>query len=239
MDAAAQQAHIYRKATCPWGKKAVDLLKARRIGYVDHVFDDRRDEEQFKDDEGVKTTPQVYIQDRRVGGYDELANHLNVDRSESSDAESEGQSYQPVIVVFGTALLLALATRTGLMGFMGFSLCLLACLKLMDLRSFVEGFQQYDLLAARFAAYGWAYPVLELGVGLAFLAGAFMQPMAAIAVVIGVLGAVSITKAVYIDQLDLDCACVGGNYDVPLGFVSFTENAVMAGMGAAILLGLL
>lgn len=239
MDAAVQQTHIYRKTTCPWGKKVVDLLQARRIDYVDHVFEDRREEEQFKDEEGVSTTPQVYIKGRRVGGYEELANHLNVERSEASGTDSDGQSYQPVIVVFGTALLLALVTRTGLMGFMGFSLSLLACLKLMDLRSFVDGFRQYDLLAARFAAYGWAYPVMELGVGLAFLAGVFMLPMAAIAVFIGVLGAVSITKAVYIDQLDLDCACVGGNYDVPLGFVSFTENAVMAGMGAAILLGLL
>jgi hypothetical protein len=36
---------------------------------------------------------------------------------------------------------------------------------------------------------------------------------------------------VYIDKRELKCACVGGNSNVPLGFVSLTENLVMIGMG--------
>ena len=41
----------------------------------------------------------------------------------------------------------------------------------------------------------------------------------------------SVIKAVYVDKLALNCACVGGNSNVPLGFVSLTENLVMIGMG--------
>ena len=37
-------------------------------------------------------------------------------------------------------------------------------------------------------------------------------------------------KAVYIDKRELKCACVGGDSNVPLGFVSLTENLMMIGM---------
>jgi hypothetical protein len=37
-------------------------------------------------------------------------------------------------------------------------------------------------------------------------------------------------KAVYIDQRELKCACVGGGSNVPLGFVSLTEDVMMVVM---------
>ena len=37
-------------------------------------------------------------------------------------------------------------------------------------------------------------------------------------------------KAVYIDRRELKCACVGGSSNVPLGFVSLTENLMMIAM---------
>jgi hypothetical protein len=36
-----------------------------------------------------------------------------------------------------------------------------------------------------------------------------------------------VVKAVYIDKRELKCACVGGDSNVPLGFVSLTENLFM------------
>ena len=48
--------------------------------------------------------------------------------------------------------------------------------------------------------------------------------------VIGGIGAVSVVKAVYIDRRELKCACVGGSSNVPLGFLSLTENLMMIGM---------
>ena len=51
-----------------------------------------------------------------------------------------------------------------------------------------------------------------------------------IALFIGSVGAVSVFKAVYIDRRELKCACVGGSSNVPLGFVSLTENLMMIAM---------
>ncbi|WP_051394209.1 hypothetical protein [Pseudomonas taeanensis] len=41
---------------------------------------------------------------------------------------------------------------------------------------------------------------------------------------------VSVFKAVYIDKRELKCACVGGDSNVPLGFISLTENLMVVGM---------
>ena len=51
------------------------------------------------------------------------------------------------------------------------------------------------------------------------------------------MGMLSVGKAVFIDHLALNCACVGGNTRTPLGVVSFAENLIMTLMGAALLFG--
>ena len=84
--------------------------------------------------------------------------------------------------------------------------------------------------------YGYAYPFLELyaGVGMMALIGtgsALIWLVAPVAIVIGSIGALSVIKAVYIEKRDLKCACVGGGSNVPLGFVSLSENLIMLGMG--------
>jgi hypothetical protein len=42
---------------------------------------------------------------------------------------------------------------------------------------------------------------------------------------------------VYIDKRGLKCACVGGSSNVPLGFLSLTENLMMIAMAVWMALG--
>jgi hypothetical protein len=62
------------------------------------------------------------------------------------------------------------------------------------------------------------------------IAGALNWLSIPIALFIGTIGAVSVVKAVYIDKREVKCACVGGSSNVPLGFISLTENLMMIGM---------
>jgi hypothetical protein len=62
------------------------------------------------------------------------------------------------------------------------------------------------------------------------VAGALTWLSVPVALFIGTVGAVSVFKAVYIDKRELKCACVGGSSNVPLGFVSLTENLMMIAM---------
>lgn len=67
--------------------------------------------------------------------------------------------------------------------------------------------------------------------------GAFNWLSIPVALFIGTIGAVSVVKAVYIDKREIKCACVGGDSNVPLGFVSLTENVMMVVMALWMLFG--
>ena len=123
-----------------------------------------------------------------------------------------------------------LALRTVEM-FVAFAMTLLGLQKIQDVESFSTMFLNYDLLARKWVRYAYIYPWLETAAGLAMIAGVAIWAAAPVALVIGTIGAVSVFKAVYIDKRELKCACAGGNSNVPLGFVSLTENLAMIAMG--------
>ena len=230
-----EEVKLYRMLTpdreCPWGKKAVDLLNDRGIEFEDHQLRSRAEIEAFKAKHNVQTTPQIFAGESRIGGYSDLAEKLGVE----TENKEEETSYIPVIAVFSTAGLMALATSMGLNGFMGFSLSLLASLKLMDIESFAQGFEKYDLITKKIRPYAKIYPFAELAIGLGFLSGVAPLATGITSLLVGLSGGISVFKAVYIDKLDLNCACVGGDSRTPLGIVSFAENAIMAVMGGVLL----
>ncbi len=109
-------------------------------------------------------------------------------------------------------------------------MCALAMLKLQNVESFSSMFLNYDLLAKRWVPYSYVYPYAEGAAGVLMAAGALTWLSVPVALVIGTIGAVSVFKAVYIDKRELKCACVGGDSNVPLGFISLTENLMMVAM---------
>lgn len=244
----ARRAVIYRMVTpqhiCPSGLKALDLLRRRGFEVEDHPLVTREATDAFKARHDVQTTPQVWIDGQRIGGHDDLRRHLGL-----AVHDPKALTYKPVIAIFGMAAAMALAVAWGTMGgpralltlhtlqlFLGFATALLALQKLRDVESFSNGFLGYDLLAQRWPRYAYVYPWAEAVVGLLMVAGALTWFWAPVALVIGGIGAVSVFKAVYLDRRELKCACVGGNSNVPLGFVSLTENLVMVGMAVWMLL---
>ena len=223
---------------CPYGLKTVDLLKREGFAVEDHHLETRAQTDAFKTEHDVATTPQTFIDGQRIGGYDDLREYLGKSRSQPEEGET---SYQPVLAIFGVAFMLALAiswyvfetvfTVQAAEWFVSLSMALLAIQKLQDLRSFSTMFLNYDLLARRWVRYGYIYPFGEALAGILMVAHVLPIISVPVAMFIGTVGAVSVFKAVYVDKRELKCACVGGNSNVPLGFVSLTENLFMIGMG--------
>jgi glutaredoxin len=234
-----KRATLYRMVmpdhTCPWGLKAKDLL--RREGYAvdDRHLKTHEETAAFKAQHGVKTTPQVFIGGQRVGGYEDLRRFLG-----KRVVDPKATSYQPVIALFSVTALMAIATSYAATGaafttlalqwFIAFSMAVLALLKLQNIETFSAMFLNYDLLAKRWVPYSYVYPFAEGLAGVLMIAGALTWLSAPLALFIGTIGAVSVFKAVYVDRRELKCACVGGSSNVPLGFVSLTENLMMVAM---------
>ena len=211
---------------CPWGLKAIALLQERGISFEDHRLSTQAEVDSFKALHAVPTTPQIFSDDERIGGYTDLAAWLG------ADVESADYSYTPVIAVFGTTLLMALVMGDNVIQrFMGISICALAMLKLMDVDSFAASFVKYDLITQRWRGWGKIYPGVELLVGLGFLFNPPLTIAGWVALLIGIPGMASVIKAIYIDKLALNCACVGGNTKTPLGIISFSEYAMLSLMG--------
>ena len=220
---------------CPFGLKSRDLLNRHGYDVEDNHLTNRDEIDAFKEKHGVATTPQVFIDDKRIGGYEDLLRHFGEDVP-----DKDATTYTPVIALFGMAGAMALAGSWAAQGriltittaewFIAFSMCLLALQKLKDIESFSTMFLNYDLLAQRWVRYGYVYPFAEGLAGILMVAGALMWLSIPVALIIGTIGAVSVFKAVYIDKRELKCACVGGDSNVPLGFVSLTENLMMIGM---------
>lgn len=234
----AKSAQLYRMATdehiCPFGLKSKDLLERQGVEVDDHLLTSRADTDTFKQKYGVKTTPQTFIDDERIGGYDELREYFN-----KSPAGQQGTTYTPVIAIFAVTLLLSLAFSLSGAGlsmytlelFVALTMAVLAIQKLQDLNSFSNSFITYDLLAMKVLPYAYVYPFLEAFVGVAMIAALPVYLVAPISLFIGSVGAISVIKAVYIDKRELKCACVGGDSNVPLGFISLTENLFMIAAG--------
>ena len=74
------QAILYRMVlpdhTCPFGVRALELLRAAGYEVDDRVLRSREEVDAYERSEGVSTTPQVFIDGERVGGSDELERRL-------------------------------------------------------------------------------------------------------------------------------------------------------------------
>lgn len=234
-----KSADLYRMVmddhVCPYGLKAKDLLEREGYSVSDHWLESRADTDAFQKEHNVETTPQIFLGDERIGGYDDLRRHFGKEVNEDGE-----ETYQPVIAIFSVALLMALAfswaaydsvltVRAG-EWFIAIAMCLLGIQKLQNVESFSTMFLNYDLLARRYVRYGYFYPFAETFAGLLMIAGVMTWLSVPLALFIGTVGAISVIKAVYVDKRELKCACVGGNSNVPLGFVSLTENLMMIAM---------
>ena len=236
----AKSATLYRMATdehkCPFGLKSKDLLKRKGYELDDNLLTSREETDAFKNKHDVKTTPQTFIDNERIGGYDELRSYFN-----KSEAGQQGTTYTPVLAIFAVTLLMAFAfsyaSNFALLSsntaelFVALTMGVLAIQKLRDLFSFTNSFITYDLLAMKVVRYAYVYPFLEAFVSIGMIAALPAYTVAPISLFIGGVGAVSVIKAVYRDKRELKCACVGGDSNVPLGFVSLTENLFMIGAG--------
>lgn len=226
---------VMEKHVCPFGLKSKALLQRAGFAVEDRPLRTREETEAFRATHDVKTTPQTFIDGRRIGGYDDLRRHLG-----KSVADPKAVTYKPVAAVFGVTAAMALAASWAAFGtpatlqaaewFIAFSMCVLAILKLQNVETFSSMFLGYDLLARRWVPYAYIYPFAEALAGVLMAAGALSWLSIPIALVIGGIGAVSVVKAVYIDRRELKCACVGGGSNVPLGFLSLTENVMMVAM---------
>jgi copper chaperone CopZ len=109
-----------------------------------------------------------------------------------------------------------------------------AFFKLLNIRAFADAYAGYDLLAARWHGWGYVYPFVELGLGIAYLA--HWQPTFTHWVTIAVMGfsAIGVIRAV-MSKSQIQCACLGTVFKLPMSTVTIVEDVGMVLMTATML----
>ena len=76
----SKRAVLYRMVLpeheCPFGVRAKMMLEGAGFEIEEHILATREEVDAYMEREGVKRTPQVFIDGRRIGGSGELERHL-------------------------------------------------------------------------------------------------------------------------------------------------------------------
>ena len=89
----------YRRSTVGFDR-LFDLLERQGFAVEDNHLSSREETDAFKQEHGVETTPQTFIDGKRIGGYDDVRAHFGKKRTQTGD---DTISYQPVIAIFAIA----------------------------------------------------------------------------------------------------------------------------------------
>ena len=75
-----RSATLYRMVlpdhTCPYGVRAREMLDRHGFDVEEHILRSRAEVDAFKAEQGVATTPQVFIGGERIGGSRELERYF-------------------------------------------------------------------------------------------------------------------------------------------------------------------
>jgi len=160
------------------------------------------------------------------------------------DAEASEHSYFPVFLIFGYILGVSLIIQLArhqfdvmqwMSHFMAAFFLVFSFFKLMNLRGFAEGYSTYDIVAKKVPVYGFIYPFIELGLGIAFLTQ--FNPMLTNIVALIVMGVSTIgVVQSLLKKSRFQCACLGTVIKLPLSSVTLFEDMLMTVMSVIMLI---
>ncbi len=107
-------------------------------------------------------------------------------------------------------------------------------LKLLNWRGFVEAYRRYDVLAKRSVIYAYSYPLIELGLGAAYLLAWQLMTTASVTLLLMIIGAIGVAQTLRKKQ-HIQCACMGAVFKVPMTTVTLVEDLLMGIMALAMI----
>jgi len=143
-----------------------------------------------------------------------------------------------LLLIIGFILLVTLSVQLNaesfnaehwMMHFMAGFFLVFSFFKLLDVRGFASSYAMYDLLAMRVRAYGYVYPFIELGLGIAYLVA--WQPLLTnwLTFIVMTFSSLGVIRSV-LNKQKIRCACLGAVFNLPMSTVTIIEDLLMAGM---------
>jgi len=107
--------------------------------------------------------------------------------------------------------------------------------KMLDLKGFKDSYALYDIIAKKVPFWGYIYPCIEVGLGIAFLINFNPILTNAVTFVIMTVSSIGVLKTL-VDKKTIQCACLGNVFNLPMSTVTIIENGLMIVMSLGMLL---
>ncbi len=159
---------------------------------------------------------------------------------EPSLPAADATTYRPLILLLTYLLAVAVAamvasgswsTALAMRLSMGGFFIAFSFFKLLDPRGFADAYRGYDIVARAVPAYGFVYPFIELGLGLAYIANAAPMLVNGITLVVMTVSLAGVLRAV-LSKRAIHCACLGTVFRLPMSAVIIIEDGLMLAMAA-------
>jgi len=156
-------------------------------------------------------------------------------------------TYKPLILVFGfiTTIAFLTANQHGefrwmhwMHSFMGGFFIAFSFFKLLDLKGFADSYSSYDLLAKKVYGYGFVYPFIELGLGLAYISAWQLHYINIVTTVVMAFSSIGVIIAV-MNKRKIRCACLGAVFNLPMSTVTIIEDLLMVVMSGIMIAGII
>jgi len=167
-------------------------------------------------------------------------NHNHGYEHTAEKPKSKFKDFVPLILIFiaigfFTFLIVDRSGQKDLMNIMrnfmaGFFL-VFGAFKLIRWKGFVEAYVTYDIVAKRSVAYAYLYPLIELGLGIAYLQSLNLFVTNIVTIAVMIIGAIGVAGEILKKQ-PVHCACLGTVFKIPMTKVTLFEDLLMAGMAA-------
>jgi cation transport ATPase len=172
---------------------------------------------------------------------------MHHNRTMNGEGVVEKDSYYPIFLIFAYIAAVSVLIQVvqdqfnwmqGMSHFMAGFFLVFSFFKLMNLKGFAEGYATYDVIARHFYTWGFIYPFIELGLGIAYLTGYNLIVTNAVTLLVMAVSTIGVVQSI-LDKRVIQCACVGTVFKLPLGKVTLFEDLLMVLMSAIILFKML
>ena len=152
-----------------------------------------------------------------------------------SASKESNRSYKPLLIIvlylLGTTLLLEFSSgmflmKTWMANFMAGFFLVFSFFKMLDIAAFAKAYQSYDIIAAKAKWYGYMFPFIELGLGIAYLLYSDNELTHLITAIVMFVSLIGVIKSV-VQKSEIECACLGTVFNLPMSYVTIIEDGIM------------
>ena len=160
---------------------------------------------------------------------------LSATSASQSASKESNRSYKPLLIIvlylLGTTLLLEFSSgmfqmKTWMAHFMAGFFLVFSFFKMLDIAAFAKAYQSYDIIAAKAKWYGYMFPFIELGLGIAYLLYSDNELTHLITAIVMFVSLIGVIKSV-VQKSEIECACLGTVFNLPMSYVTIIEDGIM------------